>query len=213
MIVGLILALYFIFNEDALKSVVSVGIADHENRNEVVIYQDPYIVGVDTSTCRVRWISTSVEVNDSTNLPCMPNLESQGDITCLIDQNIDDYDAPIWREYCKNRADWLADCDRFVAIVGHLEDKKALFSANLCISKKSKMIGYIIPDTITDLPLYHYAVSVDSLERLMKIDFFQDILVTEDEVILERQKERLMWSYQPSYYKMRLEDNKEKNGN
>ncbi len=61
--------------------------------------------------------------------------------------------------------------------------------------QKNKMIAFLMPNATITLPLTTYAVPVDSIETLSRIDFFR-ALPDSLENILERQADTKKWNFQ-----------------
>lgn len=57
-----------------------------------------------------------------------------------------------------------------------------------------KAIAFIIPNTKSDLPLQHYVVTIDEVEKVTGIDFFP-LLPDNQENIIERTVCKSMWSW------------------
>lgn len=58
----------------------------------------------------------------------------------------------------------------------------------------TKMIAFLIPHEDSQKPLYHFVVSVDTIENLTGIDFFED-LDSQKEAILEANTNYKNWSF------------------
>ena len=123
--------------------------------------------------------------------------------------SISNAETPVWNEFVKQAADWTSTCDSLFIILGRTDtDRKWLYTANFCLSEQPKTIAYLLNQNPSDKPLFEYAITVDSLEILTKIDFFGDLLGGADEARLESRIQRLSWPYELAYFNKRIEENK-----
>jgi endonuclease G len=56
------------------------------------------------------------------------------------------------------------------------------------------MIAFLVPNKKSDKPLYEFVVSVDSLEKMTRIDFFPK-LEDKTETSLEKSSDYKSWSF------------------
>ncbi len=115
---------------------------------------------------------------------------------------------PLWNEYVRLTQEWARDCDSLFIIYGPVPDTSLIYSVNLCIEENSYGQGIILPSDYSNLPFFSFTRSIDQIERITSIDFFSDLLDNESETYIERNHERLRWSYPRKYYDLRLTENK-----
>lgn len=130
------------------------------------------------------------------------------------------FNGGVWRELEENVRDWARANDRLYIVTGPVLDKsretispkeitvpEAFFKVVLDLdSPDQKAIGFVIPNQKTDLHLTDFARSVDEVEVLTGIDFF-DLLITDD--LLESELEGTfninLWDVDQDRYRRRIE--------
>jgi hypothetical protein len=101
-------------------------------------------------------------------------------------------------------------CDSVFIVFGNLKeetDPGKLFVANFCLSEQARSIAYLFPHQPTDKAIFEFAITVDSLESISKIDFFGDILTRPVEEEVESSMQRLLWPNSMEFYQQRMEEN------
>ena len=130
------------------------------------------------------------------------------------------FNAGVWRELEENVRDWARDNDRLfivtVSVFGQstttigvqkVTVPEAFYKVILDLDQpEQKAIGFVIPNEKTDLPLSEFARSVDEVEEMTGIDFF-DLLITDDdlEAQLEADFDIHLWEIDPRRYQRRVE--------
>lgn len=130
------------------------------------------------------------------------------------------FNAGVWRELEENVRDWARDNDRLFIVTGPVFGQstttigvqkvtvpEAFYKVILDLDQpEQKAIGFVIPNEKTDLPLSEFARSVDEVEEMTGIDFF-DLLITDDdlEAKLEAAFDIQLWEIDPQRYQRRVE--------
>lgn len=130
------------------------------------------------------------------------------------------FNGGIWRELEENVRDWARSNERLFIVtgpvigdsretIGHndVTVPEAFFKVVLDLDQpEQKAIGFLIPNDISDQPLSEYARTVDDIEEITGINFF-DLLVADDseEDQVESTKDIDLWPVDPDRYRQRLE--------
>ena len=130
------------------------------------------------------------------------------------------FNAGVWRELEENVRDWARRNDRLFIVTGpvfggstttigvqKVTVPEAFYKVILDLDQpEQKAIGFVIPNEKTDLPLSEFARSVDEVEEMTGIDFF-DLLITDDdlEAQLEADFDIHLWEIDPRRYQRRVE--------
>ncbi len=131
------------------------------------------------------------------------------------------FNGGVWRELEENVRDWAYDNDELYIVSGPIFYKKpdnyigkstkvavpdAFFKAILDIEgNKKKSIGFIIPHEETDKHLREFAVTLDEIEAVTKLDLFADLLTDESmESELEGQMNVNQWQINRKRFDQRV---------
>ncbi len=131
------------------------------------------------------------------------------------------FNRGIWRELEENVRDWARVNNQLFIVTGpvlktgikkQIGDNRvsvpSLFYKVLLDNADPvhKGIGFIIPNAISELPLENYVVTIDSVEQMTGIDFFN--ANGNDSVIesLERDVNKQDWKFNGARYKKRVEE-------
>ena len=138
------------------------------------------------------------------------------------------FNGGIWRELEENVRDWAYDNDELYIVSGPIfyDDKidkigkstqvavpDAFYKAILDIEGRSqKSIGFIIPHEKSDKHLREYAVSIDEVERVANLNFFNDLIQdNNEEEQLEQSMDVNKWRVDKKRFNQRVSHwNKEK---
>lgn len=124
----------------------------------------------------------------------------------------------VWRELEEQSRDWTYQNNSVIMVSGPIINAKPKFFAKNHIAipeaffkiildnsmPETKAIAFIIPHDISDKPLSEYAVSVDQVEAITGIDFFQKYNLPGIEKI-ESSIDLTKWPISAARYKMRVE--------
>jgi endonuclease G len=122
----------------------------------------------------------------------------------------------IWKELEETIRDWAFDYGELIIITGPLLDKPVkkigknrvsvphAFYKIIYAEDQEKMIGFIIPNQLSEKPLSEYTVTVDSIESLTKIDFFINYLNDDFEETLESRSNLSKWNFSKKRYLQRV---------
>lgn len=150
-----------------------------------------------------RWIATQADA-----LPSDTTIFSSNRMGAQISWSIPQRQAVLWNDYVRHTQHWAAECDTLFVIYGPLPDSSAIYAVNLCVQENSQGQGFILPNKLSDLPLFNFTMPIDRIERMTKIDFFKDLIDPESEAYIEATHQRLQWSYPEEFYQRRIEENK-----
>lgn len=130
------------------------------------------------------------------------------------------FNGGVWRELEENVRDWARTNDRLYIVTGpvlgnsretispkEITVPKAFFKVVLDLdSPERKAIGFVIPHEKTDLHLADFARSVDEVEEITGIDFY-DVLITDDQLESELESEINidLWKIDQDRYRRRVE--------
>lgn len=123
----------------------------------------------------------------------------------------------IWKELEENVRDWAEKRGVIYVVSGPIMDgqyatigynKIAIppkFYKILLDPSTKEAIAYVIPNEIRNEPLEDFAVSIDEVEQLTQINFFDTLLDDDDESSIESKVETRNWKTDRKKYKSRLE--------
>lgn len=123
----------------------------------------------------------------------------------------------IWKELEETTRDWAYTRDDIIVITGPIyqnirkyigQNRIAVpdkFYKILCDDKEEEMIGFIIPNNKCYEPLPKYAVSIDEIEKLTGLDFFNQIFSDRQEEYLESKVDLSNWKFSDKRYKLRVD--------
>jgi len=130
------------------------------------------------------------------------------------------FNGGIWNELEQNVRNWAWKNNKLFVVTGPIIDKsirKFIGKNKVGVPTKfykilldiddpeRKGIGFVIPNERSEAPLKDYAVSIDSIEKLTGIDFFNDLLSDEEEEKLESTFDIHKWKISNKLYKKRIE--------
>ena len=130
------------------------------------------------------------------------------------------FNGGVWRELEENVRDWARTNDRLYIVTGPVLENshetispkeitvpEAFFKVVLDLdTPEQKAIGFVIPNEKTDLHLTDFARSVDEVEEITGINFY-DVLITDDELesVLESDINLGLWKVDQDRYRRRVE--------
>ena len=84
------------------------------------------------------------------------------------------------RVWARNNKLWIVTGPVFKDILGYIgaENKVSVpghFYKIIYAPERNKMLGFLLPNGKSDYPFSHYAVSVDSIEKVTGLDFFSNL--------------------------------------
>ncbi len=131
------------------------------------------------------------------------------------------FNGGVWRELEENVRDWARKNERLFIVTGPVignsretigQNKvtvpEAFFKVLLDLDEPGmKAIGFLIPNEKTDRPLADFARSVDDIEKLTGIDFY-DLLLTDDDLEsqLESSTDMTLWPVDQRRYEQRVNE-------
>lgn len=125
----------------------------------------------------------------------------------------------IWKELEENIRDWTYKADRLYIITGPIFDnpiksigKKNKVTVPSAFYKvlldyehpERKAIGFIIPHELSEQRLEEYMVSVDELERITGLDFFNGMINDTEEEKIESTMDKSKWNVSDKRYQLRI---------
>ncbi len=131
------------------------------------------------------------------------------------------FNAGIWRELEENVRDWARMDGKIHVVTGPVLSKginnkigknrvsvptmfyKVLLDLDEPIQKG---IGFLIPNTRSEISLRHYMVSIDSVERVTGIDFFNSNQPKERIETLEKSYQAELWKLNEYRFKKRVQE-------
>ncbi len=127
----------------------------------------------------------------------------------------------IWKELEENVRNWAWKNHRLYIATGPVLDKninryigknkvgvpKYFYKVILDIDDPDrKGIGFIIPNERSEQPLENYEVTIDSVEKLTNIDFFNELLTDDEEEKLESCFDSRKWKVSKKLYRKRISE-------
>lgn len=125
----------------------------------------------------------------------------------------------IWKELEENIRDWTYKAERLYIITGPILDnpiKKIGKSSKVTVPSAfykvlldyedpdRKAIAFIIPHEVSDRRLEEYMVTVDEVERLTGLDFFNDMINDAEEEKIESTIDKSKWKVSDKRYQLRI---------
>lgn len=106
-----------------------------------------------------------------------------------IAPQVPSFNRGIWKKLEEQVRDWAKENEHLYVVTGSIlsDTMKKIGSHNISIPDyffkivadltppDMKMIGFIIPNKKSNLEIMHYAVSIDSIEKITHIDFFPSL--------------------------------------
>jgi endonuclease G, mitochondrial len=131
------------------------------------------------------------------------------------------FNKGIWRELEESARDWARKFKKLYIVTGPVLTKKpdgyigkdnkvsvpvSYYKVFIDLDDpERKAIGFVIANDISDMRLEDFAVSVDEVERITGLDFFNGLLSSEDEAILERKGDIRLWNFDEKRYQDRVQ--------
>ncbi len=127
----------------------------------------------------------------------------------------------IWKELEENVRNWAWKNHKLYIVTGPVLDKsinkfigkdkvgvpKYFYKVILDIDDPDrKGICFIIPNERSEQPLENYEVSIDSIEKLTNIDFFNELLTDDEEEKLESRFDSRKWKVSKKLYRKRISE-------
>ncbi len=138
------------------------------------------------------------------------------------------FNSGIWRELEQNTRRWAKQKGKLYVIIGPIYSDKEpkrigrngvavpdAFFRVLLNPREGAMEGtaFVIPNLVSDKPLSDYQMSIDSVESLTRLDFFDELLTDSLEEAVESRFSTSAWPLDERSYRTRVEKwNKEKRG-
>ena len=131
-----------------------------------------------------------------------------------------EFNNGIWNELEQNTRNWAWDNGKVYIATGPVLNKKIrkfIGKNNVGVplqfykiildaeGTERKAIGFLLPNELSIEPLYNYVVTIDSIETLTGIDFFNDFLTFEEQTKLESTYDLNKWSLNPDLFRKRIE--------
>jgi endonuclease G len=125
----------------------------------------------------------------------------------------------IWKELEENIRDWTYKAEQLYIITGPIfngvrktigrENKIAVPNAFFKVlmdykNPEHKAIAFIIPHEMSDRRLEEFMVTIDQVEILTGIDFFNDLINDAEEEKLESQIDKTKWNVSDKRYQLRI---------
>lgn len=122
----------------------------------------------------------------------------------------------VWRELEEQTRDWARRFKRLYIITGPVFSEggmesigrsgvavpRAFYKVLLDLDEPElKGIGFVIPNALSDRPLSEYAVSIDSVEALTGLDFYQDVDVEK----YESSFDLAQWKFHSERFRRRVD--------
>ena len=126
----------------------------------------------------------------------------------------------IWKELEENVRNWAWENNKLYIVTGPVLDKSIVkyigknkvgvpryfYKVVLDIDDpERKGIAFLIPNERSEKPLKEYEVTIDSIEKLTHIDFFNDMLIDDEEEKLESRFDPQKWKISQKLYRKRIE--------
>lgn len=130
------------------------------------------------------------------------------------------FNQGIWRELEELTRNWAKKYKRLYIVTGPVltqapkgkigrQNKVSIPAAYFKVildldDPEQKAIGFVLPNEVSYDPLYKYAVSVDEVEKITGIDFFEAFLPDELEEKLESSFNNDLWQYSKDKFEERI---------
>ena len=128
------------------------------------------------------------------------------------------FNGGIWRELEEQVRDWAKKYDHLYVVSGPVLTEKPIdyigrndvavpasyYKVILDMNRGNpRGIGYIIPHKKSEEPLDNFAVSIDEVEQLTKLNFFKDLMSEEEQQAFESVKNTKPWYFSDKRYQTR----------
>lgn len=128
------------------------------------------------------------------------------------------FNGGIWRELEEQVRDWAKKYNHLYVVSGPVLTEKPIdyighndvavpasyYKVILDMNRGNpRGIGYIIPHKTSEEPLEKYAVTIDEVEQLTKIDFFKDLMPEEEQQAFESVKNTRPWYFSDKRFQTR----------
>ncbi len=129
------------------------------------------------------------------------------------------FNGGIWRELEENTRDWAKKYKHLYVVSGpvltvssidkigrnQVSVPRTYYKVLLDLTPpETKAIGFILDNKVSDKHLSNFAVTIDEVEALTGIDFFHNLLSSEEEEILESQTEIGRWKFSEKRFLQRV---------
>ena len=132
---------------------------------------------------------------------------------------VHNFNGGVWRELEEQTRDWVRDFGVLNIVTGPVLTEKpidyighndvavpaAYYKVLMTEGKTPRAIGFLMDNETSDRPLHHFMVSVDEVEKVTGIDFFNGMLNEKEEERLESYVDKKAWRVNEKRYKMRKE--------
>ena len=132
---------------------------------------------------------------------------------------IREYNNGIWKELEEQTRDWAYKKDDLIVISGPIMSgiQESIGKNDIGVPKSfykilvdgegrtADAIGFVIPHAKSDKRLQEYAVSIDEIERLTGLDFFDNYFEESDEEAIEESFNINKWNFDNKRYRLRVE--------
>ena len=130
------------------------------------------------------------------------------------------FNQGIWRELEENVRDWAFRKGELIIVTGPVFQHKfkkrigankvavpdAFFKVVLDVQKQKAGIAFVIPNKKSTERLHEYAMSIDTLESIVELDFFHDFLQDSVEKEIESSFELRNWPVSEKKYQLRIKE-------
>ena len=134
-----------------------------------------------------------------------------------ITPQVKQFNNGIWKELEESVRDWAYANDHLYIVTGPLthninkrigKNKVGVPSEYYKVvldnsGRERKAIGFIIPNEMSNDPLSKYAVTVDEVESITGLDFYHDVIESDEEEI-EQSYDLSKWKMSDKRYKLRI---------
>jgi len=131
------------------------------------------------------------------------------------------FNQGIWRELEELTRDWAKKFKRLYVVTGPVLTKEpkgyigksnevavpaAYFKVLLDLDDpEQKAIAFLLPNEVNYEPLYKFATSIDDVEAIAEIDFFEDFMPKDVEADLEANFNIDLWPFSKKKHDLRVE--------
>ncbi len=130
-----------------------------------------------------------------------------------------EFNNGVWKELEESIRDWTYKAGLLYIVTGPILEPnnlekigrnkvsvpKAFYKIILDYSDNSKKaIGFIIPNSVSELTLDNYMVTVDDVEKITGIDFFNEMINDVEEEKIESTIDKSLWKLSDKRYKLRI---------
>lgn len=129
-----------------------------------------------------------------------------------------DFNKGIWRELEELTRSWAKKYKQLYVVTGPVlnEETKGTIGADKVTipgayfkvlldytEPEIKAIAFVVPNEISYEPLFKYAVSIDAVEELTGIDFFEDLMSEKEEADMEDDYNLDLWEFSKHKFELR----------